>query len=1058
MSEKNIFPEITEKRYHETFDRIHVGTEDMRNYYIPFAPGEDAFGKRETSSRFRLLSGTWEFCYLKSYQELPDLTEESLWEKSGQIRVPGCWQMQGYDSPQYVNSRYPIPFDPPYVPDDTPVGIYRRSFMVKMEEDREYFLNLEGVDSCFYLYVNGRFAGYSQVSHNMSEFDLTPFLQDGENRMVIAVLKWCSGTYLECQDKWRLSGIFRDIYLLERPKKRITSFHVHTKLNESFTRAEVRITMKGTPGLSGEILWSGKSENRNPENSNSRNSNSENGIPQEGRKAFSFSLDREGTGEITVSVDNPGLWSAEHPNLYEVLIRTSQEIIGERTGIRSVCVQKNRFLVNGKAVHFKGVNRHDFSAVNGTAVTREEMWKDLCLMKQLNINAVRTSHYPNAPEFAQMCDRLGIYLLEEADIESHGSSSASLCYLEPEGLKVGKQGMAMVVSMPEWKEQLKDRVRGMILRDFNRPSVLIWSMGNESGYSKYVKEAGEEAMELDPDRPLHYESVRWRYDRAEVEDIFPMCSRMYPPLDWMRDYAGSEGLKRPLVLCEYSHAMGNGPGDLEDYWEIIYSDDCFMGGFVWEWADHGIETGETKEHGPLYAYGGDFGEDVHDGNFCIDAMVGPKREINASSLEVRNVYRPVRIRMISGLQGVFEFYNTMDFTEMSEWIRCSYTVEEFGQTVSRGEVNITLLPGEKKLVTIPELSAMEGQSLYVKFDFIYQTEANGHLAGENAGFEQFCLKKTAMYGESAAAMREKAAEGERITVLRENWPALKITESTRQIRVEGKDFCYVISRRSGLPESIRQSGRELLMAPMSYETFRAPTDNDKHRQGRWKMLYLDKLTPKSYGSETIRKEDGNICIETSLALGYAVFPQIFRLKTCVTVEPDGKYSIAVKTHVEDIRCALPRFGLHLSLPREFAKVCYYGYGPGESYEDKRQACYKSLFCSDVADLFTDYIVHQESGSRCGCEYVTLSDGTGSLEITGGRMFSFQALAYTTEELTKRTHREQLVKSGNTELYLDYRQNGIGSESCGPGMQTKYEFGERDFEMAWKFACHREQGK
>ncbi|MCD8325609.1 MAG: DUF4981 domain-containing protein [Lachnospiraceae bacterium] len=1164
-SEKNIFPEITEEKFHEAFDRIHVGTEEGRNYFIPFAPGEDAFGKRETSSRFQLLSGTWDFCYLKSYQELCDLTEEALWEKSGQIRVPGCWQMQGYDSPQYVNSRYPIAFDPPFVPDDTPVGVYRRSFSLRMEEGRDYYLGLEGVDSCFYLYVNGQFVGYSQVSHNMSEFDLTPVLQDGENTILIAVLKWCSGTYLECQDKWRLSGIFRDVYLLERPRESVNSYHVHTELNAAFTPAKVLIELKGTPGLRGEIVWGGSAEAVNtevtgPEVRNAGAISSEivnsGGMGSEVKNAgaisseavssgvidpevtdpetghFHFALDKDGAGEIIISLDSPDLWSAEHPNLYGLRISTPWEIIGERVGIRSVCVRKNRFLVNGKAVRFKGVNRHDFSAENGAAVTREEMWNDLCLMKQLNINAVRTSHYPNAPEFAQMCDQTGIYLLEEADIETHGSASASLCYLEPEGLKMGKQGMGMVVSMPEFKEQLKDRVRGMILRDFNRPSVLIWSLGNESGYSKYVKEAGEEAMSLDPDRPLHYESVRWRYDRPEVEDIFTMVSRMYPPLEWMKDYAGSEGLKRPMVLCEYSHAMGNGPGDLEDYWQIIYSNDCFMGGFVWEWADHGIRTGETEVHGPAYAYGGDFGEDVHDGNFCIDAMVGPKREVSSSSLEVRNVYRPVRVRMIDPSQGVFEFYNTMDFTEMSEWLRCCYTVEEFGRPVAQGEVDLTLLPGKKKLVTIPKLAAMDGQSLYVKFDFIYKKDANGHKAGENAGFEQIILKKTAMYGEQSGlakaevcgeqsglektamygectawtdlsadsgAVTQKADAGtesfgnasgaERLGIVAEagNLPRsaerpmpLKVTESTRQIQVEGEDFSYVISRRSGLPESIRQSGRELLMAPMNYENFRAPTDNDKRRVDRGKRFYLDKLTPKHYDTAIAQKEDGKVCVETSLALGYAVLPQIFRLKTTVTVEPEGRFSIQVKVHVAELRCALPRFGLHLSLPGEFTQASYYGYGPGESYIDKRQACYKSLFSAGVADLFTDYIVPQESGSRYDCEYVELSDRenmaladgmdrfktvdgyesanryetadgherTGSLEITGSPAFSFQALLHTTEELARCTHREQLVKSGNTELYLDYRQNGIGSESCGPQMQAQYEFSEREFEAEW----------
>ncbi|MCD8379242.1 MAG: DUF4981 domain-containing protein [Lachnospiraceae bacterium] len=1074
---KALFQEMTTIRYHETFDCCHIGAMAPRNYYIPFAPGEGAFENREASSRFQLLSGVWNFRYLKSYQELEELTEKELWAGKGQIKVPGCWQLSGYDKPQYVNSRYVIPFDPPFVPDDTPAGIYRRTFSLCMEADRDYLLTLEGVDSCFYLYVNGSFVGYSQVSHNMSEFDLTPYLQDGENTIVIAVLKWCSGTYLECQDKWRLSGIFRDVYLLIRPKERIRFYHIHTDLNEDFTKACVRVELDGTPGLTGEVSFDRKAwicgvpgmDDMSSEytNGTDRNCAGANGV--NARKAdestactdrVSFRLNEEGRGEVTFLCEDPLLWSAEQPNLYDMLIGTPQEIIGEKVGIRSVCVKQNRFLLNGKNVRFKGVNRHDFSAENGAAVTREEMWNDLCLMKKLNINAVRTSHYPNAPEFPAMCDRIGIYLLEEADIESHGSSSASLCYSDPEGIRTGKQGMAMVVSMPEFKEQLKDRVRGMILRDFNRPSILIWSLGNEAGYSRYVKEAGEEAMRLDPDRPLHYESVRWQYDRAEVEDIFPMCSKMYPTFEWMEDYIGSEGLRRPLVLCEYSHAMGNGPGDLEDYWKIIYSDDCFMGGFVWEWADHGLCTGHTKEHGPTYAYGGDFGEDIHDGNFCIDAMVGPKREVNPSSLEVKSVYRPVRVRCISAAQGVYEFYNTMDFTELSSVLRCTYTVEEFGKSVAKGEVDITLLPGQKRLVTLPQLADAEGKSLYVTFAFIYRQDNGVHKEGDCAGFEQICLKKTALFGERCqSVIWNTETKTRKISEQASTQPAqnLTVTESAKHVTVERDGFTYVISRRSGLPESMTVVGKKLLNAPVTYETFRAPTDNDKRRRGRWEMLHLDRLVPKCYGSEVVPGEDGGIRVETDLALGYAVLPQIFHLKTTVTILADGSLKIGIRVHVTDIRCALPRFGLHFSLPDDFQKAVYYGYGPGESYIDKRQASRKSLFYADTEDLFTDYIVPQENGSHYDCEYVALSDHTRQLHVTGSPAFSFQVLPYTTQELYLKRHKEELVRSGNTELYLDYRQNGIGSESCSSGpMKAAYEFSERDFEAEWSIAVTEEK--
>ncbi|MCD8068483.1 MAG: DUF4981 domain-containing protein, partial [Lachnospiraceae bacterium] len=561
-------------------------------------------------------------------------------------------------------------------------------------------------------------------------------------------------------------------------------------------------------------------------------------------------------------------------------------------------------------------------------------------------------------------------------------------------------------------------------------------------------------------------------------DFFPMFSRMYPSFKWMQDYAGSEGQKRPMVLCEYSHAMGNGPGDLEDYWQIIYGSECFMGGFVWEWADHGIFLGGTDEHGPVYAYGGDFGEEIHDGNFCIDAMVGPKREVYSSSREVMNVYRPIRVREISLDQGIFEFYNTMDFTEMSDLLRCVYTVEEFGRAVAKGEVELKLSPEKKELVTIPGLADLDGESLYVKFDFIYKADGCGHKTGDSAGFEQICLKKKALYGEAGVVCPETTfavadggvsapentanpempvpgVAGDLKILTPGNEKKLyssTVAENAAQILVTGEQFRYVISRRTGLPESLVVSGQELLTAPMRYETFRAPTDNDVPNRDRWKMLYLDRLVPKHYGTEISRKDGGRISVGTGLALGYAVYPHIFKLKTETVIAADGTFVIRVNARVADIRCPLPRFGLHMSLPETFSKVVYYGYGPDESYTDKRQACWKSLFSADAADLFTDYIMPQENGSHYGCEYVEMSDGERQLAVTGNPAFSFQVLPYTTGELAKRTHREELNRSGNTELYLDYRQNGIGSQSCGPDdMKSEHIFSEREFAAEWKFS-------
>ena len=1018
--------EINRIRYHENFSALHIGTQEPRNYYIPFDLGEDPFQEREKSSIFSLLSGTWEFLYFGSYQELEEKNIESMWEENVKsIQVPGCWQLQGYDKAAYVNYRYTIPFDPPFVPDETPLGVYRRVWQVTNKEGKEFYLNFEGVDSCFYLYINNQFVGYSQVSHNTSEFRITDFLIEGENSIVAAVLKWCVGTYLECQDKWRMSGIFRDVYILERPASHLTSYFLRYQLHGNKS-AVISAILSGNPGLVGRAVLCDKTGNI--------------------MNAVRWQMGEHGKADICFDISEPILWNAEKPYLYKLTLETESEVIGEYVGLRKIEVRGNRFLLNGKPVRMKGVNRHDFSPINAAAVTMEEMREDLLLMKKLNINAVRTSHYPNSPVFAQMCDRLGIYVMEEADIESHGSGDASLCYTGETGTETDIRGIGMVADMPEFAPHLQDRIAGMVMRDYNRPSVIFWSLGNESGYSSYMKNAGELAMELDPDRIIHYECLGLQYDRKETEDIFPICSRMYPSFQWMNDYADTEGRKRPLVLCEYSHSMGNGPGDLEDYWKIIYGDECFMGGFVWEWCDHGIETGRNKNGEKIFAYGGDFGENVHDGHFCIDGMVAADRKLKPASMEVKNVYRPIRIREVNREQSIYEFYNTWGFTELSELLKCECVVEEFGQEVMRREVDLNLEPEEKKVKELPFLKGLSGESLYVRFIFHYKNDSLFWKVGEAAGFEQFLLNKTTIWKKRYPYDIVKGIK------------PLHVIEDNRIAQIEGDDFSYRIQKRTGLFKQIQWKGEQLLSVPMNYETYRAPSDNDMQRRKRWELLHLDRLVPKCYDTHIVRRKDSGmeaVTVTTVLALGYQVYPQICGITADTTVYADGSFTISLQVHVTDIRCDLPRFGIHIKLPGRYTQAEYYGYRPHESYVDKRQSSYKGLFQDIVENMNTDYIMPQENGSHYDSEYLSLGNGDSRVEITGNLSFSFQLLEYTTQELTEKTHHSKLEKSGYTELYLDYKQSGIGSESCCTTLQKKYAFVERDFHAKWDFVIKQQ---
>ena len=1022
---------ITKDAFHQRFEVIHDNMEKSRNYFIPFEKNESCFQEREFSSRMISLNGQWEFVYFDSYLELEDQTWESVWKNPNTIQVPSCWQMCGYDRPEYVNYRYPFPFDPPYVPDKNPVGIYRRRVELT-DLTQRYLLNTEGIDSCFYLYVNGHYAGYSQVSHNTSEFDLTRFIHFGENEIVIAVLKWCDGSYLECQDKWRMSGIFRDIYILKRPKNCLDKFEI--SVASAAKNATVEIKFIGTPGLSGTVEIA-----QEPVRLDGACGNQLDVLSRVECKTIEWELSSEGIAQVKCKISQARKWNAEEPWLYPCQIRAEGECIGEYIGVREVRVERNQFLLNDMAIYLRGVNRHDFSPLHGAAVTKEEMWKDLYLMKQLNVNAVRTSHYPNSPLFAQMCDKIGIYLLEEADIESHGSGDASLCYSSLNGTGTDIRGIGMVVNMPEYEQQLIDRVETMVVRDYNRPSILFWSLGNESGYGPFMKAAGERVKELDKNRILHYECIELQYDRIETQDIFPIRSMMYPSFQWLKDYAGTQGKKRPLVLCEYAHAMGNGPGDLEDYWKILYSAPCFMGAFVWEWADHGIDMG--IENGKRkYAYGGDFGEVVHDGNFCIDGIVYPDRSLKNASLEMKNVYRPLRIQQISAKEGIYKFENKYGFTQITGSFLCEYILEEFGQEIERGNVSLNLNAGEAKTIKISSLANRTGESLYVRFELRMRTDQPivWRQTDEWIAMEQFCICKTRRY-----QMKEKQPKVQNGTLV--------ITETTKKIQIKGEHFVYEVNRRTGLPCSLQKDGNEYLAQPMKYETFRAPIDNDIRQKDRWYHFYMNRLEEKYYRTKiSTENENGSsyAVVKTELSLGYAVYPPIFHVCTKVRVGADGQLQLEVDVKTTEIRSSIPRFGVHMSLPKDFRKITYYGYGPQDSYVDKKQSSYLSLFTSDVSDLFEDHIVPQENGSHYGCEYVKVSNGTQHLEVASEQTFSFQALEYTTKDLTKKTHNTQLIKSENIEVTIDYRQNGIGSESCCTTLEREYAFEEREFCMKW----------
>ena len=950
---------------HEDAAVLCRGTLPPRAYFIPFAGGQEPSDDRAASHRLELLNGSWQFAYFSSIIDLPDNFTAMPFDRT--VPVPSNWQLCGYDRPQYTNVNYPIPFDPPFVPDDDPVGVYKKLYRYEPDGLRR-ILVFEGVDSCMYLYVNGEFAGYTQVSHRMSEFDITGLLAEGDNEIVCAVLKWCDGTYLEDQDKFRLSGIFRDVYMLSRPKKRIADFRITADMQGRFTFAP--------EGADAEItLYDGS------------------GAVISGRVP---------AGErFEAALESPRLWSAEAPELYTLIIRSEGEVIRERVGFRRTEIKDGVYLLNGKKIKFLGVNRHDSYPDTGYYADEEKMRRDLELMKAHNINSIRTSHYPNAPRFYQLCDEYGFYVIDEADIESHG------CVNIYQNLRWDREGgtyngIALIAGDPMFREAILHRHELLVRRDVNRPCVVIWSLGNESGWGENFRAGAELVKKLDSTRPVHYESTH-RLDDVS-DSVLDMVSEMYMSVDGMRDYLKNEKETRPLLLCEYSHAMGNSSGDLEDYYEMFMSSDRFMGGLVWEWCDHAFPLDESKYPDTKYGYGGDFGELHHDGNFCCDGLVYPDRTPHTGLLEVRQVYRPVRVYRDG---EDFVFRSILHFVSAHRLYDCRYEITDRNGVIAEGRVSFDLPPEGECRVKLPEAEGFEDET-FIRFIFTDKS-------GREAFFDQLRL--------SEGVQEVRRAGGD----------APRITETPLSFEVSANGVRYVFDRRRAEITVIEKDGGNILKKPMAFNFFRAPTDNDTMR-GDWYRLYMNDPAVKVYKSE-ISYTNGCAVITASTSWGRSIFRPFARVEAEYCFDSEGRMTVTASLEADGEKLAVfPRFGLRLFLDRSLDRVSWYGYGPYESYCDKHRASYIGRFDAEVREMYEPYIRPQENSSHFGTRELTVGD---ALRLSCGSGFSFNVSEYTQEELAAKAHRHQLEKSGYTVLCADFAMAGVGTGSCGPVLMEKY---------------------
>lgn len=1007
-------------RYYENLHMLHENTMPNRSYYIPASKMMHTLvDHREDSDRFQLLNGEWNFQYYDSIYDLQEKFYEKDFDlsKFDRVEVPGVWQNYGYDRHQYTNIRYPFPFDPPYVPQDNPCGTYVYDFEYKKDESApKSYLIFEGVDSCFYVWVNGEYVGYSQVSHSTSEFDVTNILKEGKNRVAVLVLKWCDGSYLEDQDKFRMSGIFNDVYLLNRPEQCIYDYYITTAYTDKEAKISVEIKYLEDVVPTKISIF-----------------DTEGAIVAE--KSVDLESNESGKVSINFAIQDAVLWNPEAPYLYTIVFETENEVITDRVGIREIYIENNVVYFNGKPIIFRGINRHDSDPVTGFTISIDKIKRDMEMMKQHNFNAIRSSHYPNAPFFYQLCDEYGFFVVDEADNESHGPSE--IYYEDNEFENKSKRWNETISDNPDFIEATLDRVKRCVEREKNRPCIVIWSMGNECAYGCTFEEALKWTKEFDSTRLTHLESARYHSDKRKYDfsnlDLF---SRMYPPFNEIDEYL-EDHPDKPFILIEYCHSMGNGPGDFEDYFQKFHKEDIMCGGFVWEWCDHGIYKGVAENGKEMYYYGGDHGEDVNDSNFCMDGLVYPDRRPHTGLLEYKNVHRPIRVLAFNQNEKKITFHNYLDFTNAKDYIRMKYEVCCDGQIKEEGELpSVSIEPQKSETVEL-SIEIPEKGSAFLKV-YYYSTKQTALVpSGHLLGFDEIALENVDRRNQEVVQIIEKFGTAE---------DEIKITENDAFVSLEGKQFKYQLDKRTGLFVNLEFDGVEQIEKPMEINIWRAPTDNDMYIKTEWYRAKYDKTSVRAYDSQ-VQRVGNTVSIHCHMSMSADTVQKILGMDTIWTVDGNGAIRLDMKVERYPEFPMLPRFGLRLFLDKHMDNVKYYGMGPTESYCDKHRASSHGIYSANVKDLHEDYIKPQENGSHYDCAYVNVEGNSYKLAALSEKAFSFNASVYTQEELTAKKHNFELQPSANTVLCLDYAQNGIGSNSCGPELAEQYRLDSKEFEFS-----------
>ncbi len=936
----------------------------MRIYENPLKTSENRRNPKSYAiptgvSEYKLLNGEWDFAYFDRDIDVPQTIEK--WDK---IPVPSCWQLQGYDNPNYTNINYPFACDPPYVPDDNPCGIYRRDFTLDNKWGKIYFV-FEGVATCAFLYINGKYVGFTQGSHLQAEFDITDYVAVGNNTVTVKVLKWCCGSYLEDQDAFRYNGIFRDVYILQRPENHIEDVEIipndkaiSIKLDG---KADLKIFDKGA------IIFEGEIENN-----------------------FEY------------APENPVLWNAEKPYLYTVELSRNGEVLTFKTGLRKVEIsEKFELLINGVSVKLRGINRHDTSKYNGWCQSNEELRRDLELMKELNINCVRTAHYPPTPKFLQMCDEIGFYVICETDIETHGFLRR---YSNVE-YHFDMDKNEWPATMPEWKDEHIERMARMVETFKNNPSIIMWSTGNESGHGCNHVYMIKWTKNRDNTRLIHCEDAS-RKGQNHNADIY---SRMYSSLEEVEAFANTNDINMPVFLCEYAHAMGNGPGDIYYYNELFDKYPKLIGGCIWEWADHVVTVDGVEK------YGGDFeGELTHDGNFCCDGLTFADRSYKAGTLEAKVSYQPIKT-VLDG--NILKVYNRLDFTNLDEY-EFVYSIEADGRVISSNSTVISVMPHCEESIPFEYTAAECEYGAYINVRLL----KNG--------------KEYAVTQHELPFIKKQKAVN----------PKAELCEDEFNIYAKGERYEYTFSKHYGMFTSIKVDNEEQLAGNPVLSAFRAPTDNDRNILPYWANINIwqgenfDCAFSKVYDCKI---EGGAIMVEGSLS-GVSRAP-FCRYILKVDISANGKIDFKLDAKIRENVIWLPRFGFEFVLPETSKQFKYFAKGPIESYCDMHNAALMGLYESNTEKEYVNYVRPQEHGNHFGAKMLKI----GKLKFSADNAFEFNVSDYSVDALYKAEHTDELTKDGKVHLRIDYKVSGLGSNACGPALEEKYRVADKA--INWNFS-------